>query len=40
MVPKNHLTTASVMTPGRTTANPVKKLARQRAKSDFFTRTV
>jgi hypothetical protein len=36
-VPKNHLTTASVITPGSTITRPVKKLARQRAKSDFFT---
>jgi hypothetical protein len=39
-VPKNHFTTASVTTPGSTIKRPVKKLARQRAKNDFFTREV
>ncbi len=37
-VPKSHLTTARVMTPGSTMARPVRKLARQRAISDFCTR--
>ena len=37
-VPKNHFTTASVTTPGRMMISPVKKLVRERAKSDFFTR--
>ena len=40
MVPNSHLTTASVMTPGSTIARPVRKLARQRANSDFCTRQV
>ena len=40
MVPKIHLTAASVTNAGSDTASPVRKLVRQLAKKDFLTRPV
>jgi len=40
MVPKIHLIAASVSNAGKDTANPVRKLRRQRAKIVFLTRAV